>query len=680
MRSIIALGFVFSLFVHQAFANWVQTAGPVPGKVSAFASSGQRLYAAAYATGAFVSTNGGTSWTRTSSGVALTNVGSLVVLGNYLFAGSTSDGLHRSDDGGATWTRVNIGQLVNSVDVRVVVNGGTLLAATPVGLYTTSDSGATFTLNAPLGVVHVGAVASQGTVTVAATSKYGVVRSLDAGASWESAGIGIGSTSISALTISGTIMIAGGGDGACYVSLDSGSTWVGRNTGLDGSSVNAVAVNGSDIFAALASGTIVNSSVSGTAWTTVYSTSNATAANALHVFAGGIYAGTDAGALRSTDNGSHWDTVNSGLIISSVSKLAATSTALFALTDQGLFRSTDNGDRWDPVFLPAPDTPVVFDLYATPTSVLLGTAKAGVLRSTDNGATWRSDVGSRVTQFVTQGTDIFAVRTISYSGDVGIARSTDDGQTWIIAGDSGLPAHPAIRSFAANESRLFLGLYMDWVYTSADKGAHWSPANLGLPANALTLATIGTTVLAGTEKGLFRSTNNGASWAKLDTISNFPPMYSDGQNLFMANGGVSLSLDSGSTWRDRTDGISPGTVSSFLSANGYLFAGINGSGVCRIALSEILSAVNERGASEPVAPAVAVFPEPANDRLSIAWPPAGAGAAIDLYNVLGERFLHASADRSGMQSLDVRALQTGTYMLVIRGGSLSARKSISIVR
>ena len=92
------------------------------------------------------------------------------------------------------------------------------------------------------------------------------------------------------------------------------------------------------------------------------------------------------------------------------------------------------------------------------------------------------------------------------------------------------------------------------VFLSSDNGAHWAPVNSGLPADTPVscLALSGPNLFAGTAKGVFLSTDNGANWA---------------------------AINSGLAFTD---------VECLAVCGTGLYAGISGYGVWRFPLSEIL--------------------------------------------------------------------------------------------
>jgi photosystem II stability/assembly factor-like uncharacterized protein len=79
------------------------------------------------------------------------------------------------------------------------------------------------------------------------------------------------------------------------------------------------------------------------------------------------------------------------------------------------------------------------------------------------------------------------------------------------------------------------------VFRSTDNGATWTAANGGLEFNdVVRFAVIGTSLYAGTARGVFRSTDNGATWTIVGT--GLPDTYADalavnGTNLYAGTRG-----------------------------------------------------------------------------------------------------------------------------------------------
>jgi len=92
------------------------------------------------------------------------------------------------------------------------------------------------------------------------------------------------------------------------------------------------------------------------------------------------------------------------------------------------------------------------------------------------------------------------------------------------------------------------------MYSSTDYGTSWSIANIGLTNHEVYSLAIHrdesgiANIIAGAFNGVFRSTNNGASWTLVNsTMGSIVTFASSGMNLFAGVGfnGVFLSTNSG---------------------------------------------------------------------------------------------------------------------------------------
>ncbi len=127
------------------------------------------------------------------------------------------------------------------------------------------------------------------------------------------------------------------------------------------------------------------------------------------------------------------------------------------------------------------------------------------------------------------------------------------------------------------------------VFLSTNNGGTWSPVNSGITLTNLTINTIaisGTNIFIGTlSGGIFLSTNNGANWTAINnglTTLNVWSLAINGANIFAgtAGGGVFLSTDNGGTWTAINTGLNTAyNVTSFAISGTNIFAGIVGGGI-----------------------------------------------------------------------------------------------------
>ena len=280
-----------------------------------------------------------------------------------------------------------------------------------------------------------------------------------------------------------------------------------------------------------------------------------------------LYAGTNSGVWTTVDNGTTWAQANSGLTTLDVRALVLNGTTLYAGTNGGgVFRSADNGATWI-----ATNTGLtygaVYSLAANGTDVYAGTNGGGVFRL--SGITWTAvntglSDNAQVYSLLINGNDVFA-----------------GGQ------------------LVVNDSR--------HIYRSSDKGAKWTPTgvtdtsvSVNPPALVYSLAVSGTTLMAGTFDGLYRSTDNGTNWLLLDklplrvlNILSVPAVgafYASGVTPDGALYGVSVSTDNGATWRASSFGL-PGANALALSGTN-LFAGVTATGGVLRTTTQVVTAAS----------------------------------------------------------------------------------------
>jgi hypothetical protein len=197
-----------------------------------------------------------------------------------------------------------------------------------------------------------------------------------------------------------------------------------------------------------------------------------------------------------------------------------------------LLRSTDGAATWNQVYTgKAAPTVIVFNPFKTGV-VLAGTRGAGASLSRDGGATWS----------VANGLDGRVVRAFGFARTLVIAGTdkgvflSQDGSSWSQSGLAersidaiAVPAvNPPIRILVGSDGPLSVGNLQ--MHQSIDGGATWSVLNPPISGTfvvelaASPLPPTGTTrrLIAGTNAGLFSSSDNGASFVALSGAGVLP--------------------------------------------------------------------------------------------------------------------------------------------------------------
>jgi len=180
----------------------------------------------------------------------------------------------------------------------------------------------------------------------------------------------------------------------------------------------------------------------------------------------------------------------------------------------------------------------------------------GVSVSTDLGTTWQS----HDLPWTVRANSVLVHDGVIYAGTHPgyVFRSSDGGQTWTPQERGVL--NGSVRSLAAHNGKLFAGISHPLaVLVSTDGGVSWEPSQNGLPSDPSTgwlysITSRGSALFAGTADGIYRSTDDGATWSRLPLNGNEQIGVLDSDELGGAmfagtiGRGVHRSDDDGATW------------------------------------------------------------------------------------------------------------------------------------
>ncbi|MGD0038316.1 MAG: FG-GAP-like repeat-containing protein, partial [Bacteroidota bacterium] len=483
--------------------------------------------------------SGQNSWQQTG-GPEGGNISSFATIGSNLFAGvhGWTGGMFLSTNNGVSWSSaVNNG--LYSGDVNCLAVSGMNLIAGGCGMYISTNNGASWTSPNYGFNGYINSIAVSGTNLYVATSSGLVYLSTNSGGSWTQFGTGLPSVSITSLAIIDTNIYAGTYGGGVYLITKNGTTWGTVNNGLTNMLIQSLAVSGTNLFA-------------GT---------------------------NNAGVFLSTNKGASWTSVNTGLTSNNgyVSSIFVNGTNLYALCGwSGIYLSTNNGTSWTQVGNGLANTCNVNALTVSGTNLVAGTG-SGVFILSNNGNTWAQAnnglIGTQVTAMVVSGTNLFAG---THGNPGGVFLSTNNGASWVNTGVSS-----DVSSLVTNGAILYAG---GWgVYFSTSNGNFWTQTS-GINGYVQAVLIKGSNLFAGTNGGVFLSTDDGTSWTAVDdglTNTNVTALYTSGPNLYAGTtgGGVFLSADNGKNWTEIDNGFTNANVSAILISGSNLFAGTNGGGV-----------------------------------------------------------------------------------------------------
>lgn len=683
-------------------SGWIRTGGPPGGlgyDVRMDPRDPDRMYVTDAFAGVFVSEDGGETWYPSNEGIT-TRAGpsgdgipvfSLSIDPNdpdTLWVGTQSTrGIFRSSDGGRTWVEKDAGVVeTEGITIRGFGvepgNSQTVYAAGEISswaltgeptfgiefdltggvIYKTTDGGETWnavwrgdnlaryvwidpsdtdTVYASTGIFDREAANSEPAART--PGGVGVLKSTDAGVTWDEANVGLENLYVDSLflhPVNAEILLAGtgnntyGDDAGVFLSVDGGANW--SRTDSDGATAVEFATSNPDVAYAANVGFVRRSQDAGRTWEIVagpgWGPSGVLAGFPIDIQvdprdANRLFANNYGGGnFVSSDGGRTWQMASTGYTGAQVRDVvvgSAEAGRVYAAARSGLFTSADGGSEWVGMGNDQAARLEWTAIAVDPTDgnhLLVGTNWDGVLlESHDAGTSWSVVLpflgerrGWRCLAYapsdpaiVYGGTGAF-YSAGTFAGELlaaGIWVSTDGGTTWEPANNA-VSKDAQVVAIAVDQIDprvVYAASTTHGILRSSDGGGQWAAVD-GLPERraalsvALDPADSGNVLVGFQEGGVYRSTDGGNTWVSASpglapeamiTDIVFDP--SDSSTVYAADllSGVYQSTDGGQTWSIVSEGLRTRAVNALaITADGeHLYAGTEGEGVFRLDIS-----------------------------------------------------------------------------------------------
>lgn len=357
-------------------------------------------------------------------------------------------------------------------------------------------------------------------------------------------------------------------------------------------------------------------------------------------------------------------------------------------TSTSVLRTTDGGDTWVQKIKGGTYSNYIAFCINKNGHIFVGTHSSNMPNSTDNGETWTNITtlghpDPRPIIFLDNG-DMLAV---PYSS--GMHKSVDTAKTWT-SNFPGLDSGIRILSLAVDRNKVVWAGSDRYIFKSSDNGSSWEkvPFDTLCPEITSLLILRDGTMIAGSKTykcGIFRSTDDGVTWERAFSGLNlenydyvFSMLESPNGNIFVSTSadGVYMSRDKGLTAMRVNTGIADNVVFWWalgIDPTGRLFVGTN-KGMYRSTV--IVTDVEESTMTLDKKSDIVFKGSTLN---FIPDKDISGKCRIEIYSMNGERLISLENEKTGTQSsgfsIDCSSLNSGLYFYrIIFGTKLKTGK------
>jgi ligand-binding sensor domain-containing protein len=384
------------------------------------------------------------------------------------------------------------------------------------------------------------------------------------------------------------------------------------------------------------------------------------------------------GVYRSTDGGAHWVKSTFGILGENIHILAADIAGkLYAGTEHGmLFRSADDGNTWDSLYnVSCP----IRQILISGQKVYFGTWGTGVRISTDGGNSFSSSsITSSVGVLINAMAGNPSTGTLFVGTAYGVHRTTNDGALWERV-NNGLSDSSVTALFVTPTGRLYCGVVGGLVFTSSDNGTSWTEADSGLNGSYIwCFAQAMNKVFVGTGLGVYSTADSGHYWESSGLGSSSILALATAKNGHLFAGdfqGPHRSTDGGATWARLGDGFVGNSARAIgVGADGYAFVATDGNGIYRSTQKVVTSLSGQTDRVPAAFKLEQNYPNPFNPLTIIKYTVGGtrglglgaSGVTLAVYDVLGRQVAVLVNERKAPGSYEVSfdgsGLASGVYV------------------
>ena len=543
---------------HQA----LRLNSPWTGEISTIEKGdGDVVFAGSWGDGVYRSADKGDTWSKINNGLNNLYINNFDMKDGLILLATNGGGIYKSTDNGNNWTEINTGLTNKKVIAVSIADSDTLFATTRGnGVFRSVDGGDNWS-EANNGILFQDMsdiFVTNARTVLAATYGKGLYRSTDMGETWERSQSGIYNDYIIEFKYSpyGVLFASTWGDGLFFSDNDGDSWGPDQNDEMLDGYINGYAfrTEGNEEYPIIATKSHGVWWWHELPWEKYESTIiNDKAVNDLTVLSDNtlLAAAPIQGIIKSTDYGQTWDMANDFNSVSVKTALLNVDGILFANSkDNESFKSEDEGETWTK--MDDLDGLQINQLISSGNEIfaITGSTSGKIWYSTDKGSSWDSlDIPGLLSPqtdhvLLHEYTDIIETPSNGYfvslrayyfytgSGnpppdplpDEHIVAYTSNGIDWDYYSFSSGTNDAIVNLERTSNGNIYAAEDGKGVWKSTDNGSTWNLPSTDLDGLELfeIEAFTNSTLLVGTDDGIYRTTNQAVDWAAEDMTVDEP--------------------------------------------------------------------------------------------------------------------------------------------------------------
>ncbi len=375
---------------------------------------------------------------------------------------------------------------------------------------------------------------------------------------------------------------------------------------------------------------------------------------------------------------------------------------LYVATDSVLYVGANGGTTWFVGIQPAIQKDVISCLVKYNSVIVIGTYHNGVFKSSDEGISWEPYSSGLAGLGATDIGGLLVRRDSIVAGTYGeglFATAADFSQPWGSLGDSisNYQGDNVYKMLMIGNTLLANAGGNGYMFRYTDAQPWWNPIPINSPHRLVGqvvtgMASDATDVFAGTNAGMYQSTDEGLSWTRV----NFTDPPSTVRELLLFHGSTLYALtstpDSSSLFSSSDEGENWKSLGVFPLPNVFDIAMVGDTfymgragGVWKASLSQLTTTVLDKAALPHAFKLHQNYPNPFNPTTKIGFEIGNFGfVSLKIYDVLGREVtaLVNEVKRPGIYEIlfDANGLASGTYFYRLKIGEFTETKRLTLVR